>query len=228
MLSLTELKKVVEDCKPKKAYSIFPDFKRVDVPGDGYCGYYVLQLVRYFLTREIITVQSMREMLEDVLGKTDPHYLEVQEMGYITRNWGVNIGVIVQSKRLGNKRKRARYDYPVYTVVKNGNQPWVFIISSCMGSHYELLTKFCTETKKYSAFFTEQEAHTIYTKICGVDAPPSVVADAPPICLGDQLSLLDKSDFRYISRHHTEKADEQSDDDVVVLKHIRTHSSLIV
>lgn len=177
---------------------------RINVTGDGYCGYYVIQLIDYFMNPNFVrTVQYLeivRQMvicsaninsdLKTRLINAPPHYLEYIEMGSILglRVSNLNIAVIVQTKvqKTGEKKQQG---YPVRVINYSPGRNWAFLLMTRGAHHYELLT--VKEKNLHRVCFTVPEAVEMF-KACSGEYPEI------PVCAKDQIEFLDPADFHYV------------------------------
>jgi len=170
----------------KKQLACEMNLKRMNVTGDGNCGYYLVQLIYYLQTGVLFTLEELNVKSYEFFGETPRHYLEYLEVGILLRELDLNFAVIVQSdvKKTGTKRQKRVY--PVYPVNYKAGRSWCFSLMSQRGLHYELLV--IAEGKNRRLTFFEKEAKEIFES-CGVEYP-SITVDP---C--NQIVLLDKNDF---------------------------------
>jgi len=176
---------------------------RINVAGNGNCGYYVIQLLEYLVNNHVRSLENLQmvrieailaakidaELKLRLVGATN-HYLEYLEVGMILDRIlpSLNIAVVVQTdvKKSGDKRQRR--EYPVRVLNYKIGQCWAFLLMSCGAHHYELLTE--REKDRHRALFISREAREIFAA-CSAEYPTEVV-DAK-----NQLGFLDPEDFRY-------------------------------
>lgn len=147
---------------------------RIDVKGDGNCGYYVLQLLHFLLENKVYSLDMLKDYRHKALDRVqvgenlrlelqymDDHYLEYLEIGLYMSDWNVNAGVIVQTN-IKAGTKRARRIYPVRVMnYRPEIAMWVFILMSKNAHHYELLTVL-GEDQHHQALFTADQAREIF------------------------------------------------------------------
>jgi hypothetical protein len=176
---------------------------RINVRGDGNCGYHVIQLLEYMINNAVRPLEYLQAVRAEGIMSTrlehkhklsltaaKKHYLEYLEVGMILDRLmpNLNVGVIVQSNIKKSGDKRQRRSYPVRVVNYSQNQQWVFLLMSHGARHYELLT--AQEMGRQRAVFTVKEAREIF-EACSVEYPQDKV-DAK-----EQLVFLDPDDFYY-------------------------------
>lgn len=175
------------------------DIERVDVEGDGYCGYYSIRLLEQVingnnieiselenLRNKIIQSISLEETLKERLVNCERHYLEYIEVGLLAQSLlQVNVGVVVQTdvKKTGNKRKKRTYPIRVVNYSINISD-WVFLIMTHRGSHYEVL---CTKGR---FLFTDNQAKEFFNH-CDTEFPTENVDPK------SHVRYLDPTDFFY-------------------------------
>lgn len=176
---------------------------RINVRGDGYCGYYVIQLLEYMnclMIRSLSELLKVREMAlqeakleektKNSLITAKRHYLEYLEFALIMGKLvpKLNIAVIVQSNVKKTGDKKIRRVYPVRIASYDFGKNWAFILLSHNACHYELLT--VAEKGMYRSEFTENEAREIF-ECCQSEYPTAKVDPS------DQIVFLDSEDFLY-------------------------------
>lgn len=172
---------------------------RVDVKGDGNCGYYVIQLLEYLINNNVSSLSQLQKIRRNAILETGiknikllttkDHYLEYIEVGtilsYIMPH--INVGIVVQTnvKKTGEKMTR---NYPIRVINYKPSQKWVFFLLSGNGHHYELLT--ITENDLHRAVFLQKEAKRFF-KACASEFPDKNTSAQ------EQLVFLDTEDFIY-------------------------------
>lgn len=176
---------------------------RINVKGNGYCGYYVIQLLVYMNHYRILSVPDMDDIrakalqkakIDDVTKKdlviARRHYLEYIEVGIILSELipDLNIGVIVETNVKKTGEKRTSRVYPIRVVNYRPGQNWSFLLLSHGAHHYELLTSL--ENGHHRSSFFEEEAEKMF-ECCRTDYPKNRVQSS------DQVVFLDVKDFVY-------------------------------
>ena len=171
---------------------------RINVTGDGNCGYYVIQLLHYLINHTVGNLYYLRmkrttailsTFQMKLLGERD-HYLEYLEVGtilqYLAPN--LNVAVVVQTnvKKTGDKRQRREYPVRVLNYKPGGH--WAFLLMSHNAHHYELLS--IRENDKHRALFLPGEARELFDA-CFAEYPKNEVHSS------EQLVFLDANDFLY-------------------------------
>jgi hypothetical protein len=133
--------------------------KRLNVVGDGFCGYYVAGLVAWYCTGEVYdpnalyntyvlpTVRRLAQQSQDIQDRLflfEPnHYLDSIEMGIIGHELGVNVILLTKIKDMSSgrgKRKGIKYKYvaeiPAY---RQHYTKWMIAFHKDL-VHYELIT----------------------------------------------------------------------------------------
>lgn len=167
---------------PPQLKKLFPGAVRLNVIGDGNCGYHVMQLIRYFSYGMIYETSVLKMMRDEILKKVsaklvdvEDHYLEYLEVGLCLRDLALNVVMVVQNKK--------EYDLRVVNYCEK-NVEWCFVLMSSQGRHYELLTK------KNDAFFGIEESKRIF-KRCGYEYPINTTKAE------NQIGILDPQDLLY-------------------------------
>ena len=134
----------------------------MDVVGDGYCGYYVLGLLTYLRTGQIMDTQqiiddvrSVYETLIPNYNKIKPnsnHWLDVAEFSMYAYKHKINVCILGE--------KNGRYEIS-QTFIYNANGCWAFV--KLQGNHhYQLL---CAQKdkagKEYYSLFKRDRAQSI-------------------------------------------------------------------
>lgn len=213
-IPLVTLKDLPEELKTDREMRIPPVLKRqfetlpfqigrINVFGNGYCGYYVIQLLEYLnhynirSLCDLLTVRSealqeakIDEKIKRNLILAKPHYLEYLEVGVILNRLipKLNIAVIVQSNVKKSGEKRTKRVYPARIVSYKTGHLWSFLLMSNGAKHYELLT--ILENGLHRSTFTINEAKKILD-CCYTKYPDNVVDPS------EQLVYLDTEDLLY-------------------------------
>lgn len=170
---------------PKKLKKL-ENTKRINMTEDGYCGYYLLQCLHFFIDKQLFSVEKIQEqMKEDIINlplstekktqlqEAEEHYLEIQEIGLYCNRWKINVAVITSKFHL--------------EIVKYSNVyfPWVFILMTQKNEHYELLIN--TNT----IFFPYEETLKVFD-LLNTDFPQFTID-----CV-NQIKFLNPNDFEYL------------------------------
>jgi len=191
----------------------FFNLGRINVTGDGNCGFYVLQLLHYLTTGQeldltklyenrilalenVCTEKKIDETFKKSLQYAKQHYLEYLEVGiYMHEHFpAFNLGIIVQSDVKKTGEKKQRRVYPVRVVKFSPDSDlWVFMLLSRgsrkgSGWHYELITH--KEKSAHNACFTIPQAQE-FMQLCDVEYPTEKIDPS------EQLWALDSQDFLY-------------------------------
>lgn len=174
---------------------------RINVTGDGNCGYYVIQLIKYLNHYKILSLQELQVERMNALCESKTasqelisakrHYLEYLEVGIILSRLvpELNIAVIVQSNVKKSGEKRAKRVYPTRVVSYKPGLYWSFLLMSHGARHYELLT-IAESGDLHRASFSPEEAMEVFE--CCESEYPTV-----PVDPSEQICFLDVSDFVY-------------------------------
>jgi hypothetical protein len=175
---------------------------RINVTGDGNCGYYVIQLLHYLInhmvgnlyylqmkrTTAILSTSLDAKMKLSLLNARN-HYLEYLEVGTILNHLapGLNVAVVVQTdvRKTGDKKCR---EYPVRVLNYKAGMYWSFLLMSHNAHHYELLT--IREKNNHRVIFLAEEAKELFDA-CSADFPKNEVYAK------EQLMFLNSEDFLY-------------------------------
>jgi hypothetical protein len=175
---------------------------RVNVLGNGYCGYYVLQVLHYLIDGKSYEVPEMNQFLHKAIDGTEidsnlkiqikfaeRHYLEYLELGVYMAEWDFNFAVVVQTDEKRTGAKRQKRTYPCRTVnYRPERSQWIIALMSHKANHYELLT--VKEDYGHRAFFSEEEAKEVF-RACDSEYPTDVVDSRQQLC------FIDPSDFKF-------------------------------
>jgi len=164
---------------------------RIDVEGDGYCGYYCIQILEYVINGNIVEISELENLRNKVLGsEVERHYLEYIEIGVIAQYlWkDMNVGIVVQTdfKKSGNKRRKRVY--PIRALNYTEGMKWVFFVMTHGAHHYELLT--CVEGDRHRFVFMENEAKEFFI-CCETDFPTEKIESK------NHVEFLDAKEFVY-------------------------------
>jgi hypothetical protein len=168
---------------------------RIDVTGDGNCGFYVVGVYNFLLHNTYLTLDDLRSLYSTVMLKKQErlafcaeHYLEYIEVGVLLKEiapeW--NVAMIVQTnvKKTGQKRQKRTYPARVVSY-KEENEKWVFVLMSQSANHYEILVN------NGKVEFSKEDA-TALLESCETSYPEHEVNPE------DQLGFLDEEEFVYI------------------------------
>jgi len=165
---------------------------RINVTGDGNCGYYVIQLLHYLINNSVKTLEYF-QMQRNIailsisldtqiklpllyLGARN-HYLEYLEVGTILHHLApdLNVAVVVQTnvKKTGDKRHQR--EYPVRVLNYKAGGHWAFLLMS---------------HNAHRALFFAEEAKELFDA-CSAEFPKNDVHAR------HQLVFLDARDFLY-------------------------------
>jgi hypothetical protein len=164
---------------------------RIDVEGDGYCGYYCIQILEYVINGKIVEISELENLRNKVLKSvTERHYLEYIEIGVIAEYlWkDMNVGIVVQTDFKKSGHKRRKRVYPIRVLNYREGMKWVFLVMTHGAHHYELLT--CTEGERHRFIFTENEAKEFFI-CCETDFPTEKIESK------NHVEFLDAKDFVY-------------------------------
>lgn len=176
---------------------------RIDVEGDGYCGYYCIQILEYIINGNMVeisvlenirnkVIQSLpiKKKVKESLVKVKRHYLEYIEIGLISQYlWkDINVGIVVQTDFKKSGYKRRKRVYPIRVVNYTERMGWVFLVMTHGARHYELLSY--EQGERHRFVFTENEAKEFFI-CCETEFPTEKIESK------NHIEFLDTKDFVY-------------------------------
>ena len=177
-----------------KLRKLMPGTSRLNVYGDGDCGYHVMQLIRYFYTGLIVDVDCMKVMRYEKLrslqcselAEAKDHFLEYLEIGTCLGDLPLNVVLVVAIK----VKRKIEYQLRVVSYnPKNVNWTFIYLSKGQRHGHYELLVK------KSDAFFDIEETQEIFERF---SRESSCEYPTMTISPETQISMIDRHDLRYI------------------------------
>ena len=88
---------------PREFYDVLDNesYQAINVAGDGWCGYYVLQFIKYMRSGNIMKKEDIRKQLNDIVISAEksvvrPHWLEIQEFALIGRADQFNVAALIK------------------------------------------------------------------------------------------------------------------------------------
>lgn len=140
---------------------------RINVRGDGYCGYYVIQLVDWALNGRMLSVRDLNSLRKELIMRysnnhalfnAPNHYLEYIELGSILEVLiSANVGLVTQTGAT----------YPIHVINYQPGRDWVFILLS-NNKHYELLT--VKNEGYHRVLFSLEESRAMF-EVCKSEYP---------------------------------------------------------
>ena len=148
----------------KKVNAYVKEFYGImDVVGDGYCGYYMLGLLTYLRTGQIMDTQQVIDDVRSVYTMIIPgynnikpntnHWLDVSELSMYAYKHNMNVCVFKENEK--------GTEYVIgQTFIYNADGYWAFV-KLASNSHYQLLCARSSDGKEFRGLFSIRNAQDL-------------------------------------------------------------------